>query len=60
MPYNNIEIITEVLAKHSADIAAVIIEPVAGNMGLVLPKRDIYGNLRNYNRTWRIIVTMKL
>ena len=46
VPYNNIEIITEVLAKHSADIAAVIIEPVAGNMGLVLPKQGYLRKLR--------------
>ena len=37
VPYNNIEALRETFAEHS-DIAAVIIEPVVGNMGCVPPK----------------------
>lgn len=36
--YNDIEGLAQVFAEHGGDIAAVIIEPVAGNMGMVLPK----------------------
>ncbi len=38
VPYNDAETLAEVFARQGEDIAAVIIEPVPGNMGLVLPK----------------------
>lgn len=37
--YNDIDELAGVFAEMGEDIAAVIIEPVAGNMGLVLPKQ---------------------
>jgi glutamate-1-semialdehyde 2,1-aminomutase len=40
LPFNNVPALEEVFAKH-ADIAAIIIEPVVGNMGCV-PPRDGY------------------
>ena len=39
VPYNDAAAIAGVMAKHGAEIAAVIVEPVAGNMGLVLPRQ---------------------
>nr|BFD32040.1 glutamate-1-semialdehyde 2,1-aminomutase [Pigmentibacter ruber] len=44
--YNSIESIDEVFAKYGSDIAAVIIEPIAANMGLVLPKQGYLEYLR--------------
>jgi glutamate-1-semialdehyde 2,1-aminomutase len=38
LPYNNREQLKQTFAKYSIDIAALIIEPVAGNMGLVQPE----------------------
>ncbi|MDD4871989.1 MAG: glutamate-1-semialdehyde 2,1-aminomutase [Kiritimatiellae bacterium] len=35
VPYNDLNAVLEVFKRHGNDIAAVIIEPVAGNMGLV-------------------------
>lgn len=37
VPYNNIEALAETFARHGQSIAAVIVEPVAGNMGCVPP-----------------------
>ncbi|MBP2650332.1 MAG: hemL [Firmicutes bacterium] len=37
VPYNDVHSLTETFRQHGEDIAAVIIEPVAGNMGMVLP-----------------------
>ncbi|RPJ39745.1 MAG: glutamate-1-semialdehyde-2,1-aminomutase [Planctomycetaceae bacterium] len=37
LPYNDIEAVRQAFAKHRDRIAAVLIEPVAANMGLVLP-----------------------
>lgn len=36
--YNDVDELREVFREHGDDIAAVIIEAVAGNMGMVLPK----------------------
>ncbi|MDR0354522.1 MAG: glutamate-1-semialdehyde 2,1-aminomutase, partial [Deltaproteobacteria bacterium] len=37
-PYNDLEALKSLFQKAGPEIAAVIIEPVAGNMGLVLPE----------------------
>jgi glutamate-1-semialdehyde 2,1-aminomutase len=37
-PYNDLESLGQIFNLAGAEIAAVIVEPVAGNMGLVLPK----------------------
>ncbi len=36
-PYNDATAVEQLFAAHGSDIAAVIVEPIAGNMGLVLP-----------------------
>ena len=46
IPYNDEDAIAEVMEKHGGEIAAVIVEPVAGNMGLVLPKQGYLRRLR--------------
>ena len=45
-PYNDIEGVKEVFAAHGDEIAAVFVEPVAGNMGLVLPAPGFLEGLR--------------
>ncbi|PYS93196.1 MAG: glutamate-1-semialdehyde-2,1-aminomutase [Acidobacteria bacterium] len=37
-PFNDAEALAQVFDQHGADIAAVIIEPVVGNMGCVVPR----------------------
>jgi glutamate-1-semialdehyde 2,1-aminomutase len=44
--YNDIESVEEVFAKYSDSIAAVIIEPIAGNMGVVCAKKTFLKKLR--------------
>ena len=46
-PYNNLEAVDELIDKNKDQIAAIIIEPVAGNMGCVLPKEGFLEGLRN-------------
>ncbi len=46
-PYNDKQAISELFAKHGNDIAAIIIEPVAANMGLVAPKENYLEFLRD-------------
>lgn len=37
LPYNDVAALEQAFGTHGADIAAVILEPVVGNMGCVLP-----------------------
>jgi glutamate-1-semialdehyde 2,1-aminomutase len=46
-PYNNLEAVEKLVAQHAGEIAAIIIEPVAGNMGCVLPKPGFIQGLRD-------------
>ena len=45
-PYNDLEAVKECFARHGESIAAIIVEPVAANMGLVLPKPGFLEGLR--------------
>ncbi|MGC4129504.1 MAG: glutamate-1-semialdehyde 2,1-aminomutase [Bergeyella sp.] len=44
--YNDIERVEDLFRLNEGEIAAVIIEPVAGNMGCVLPENDFLKKLR--------------
>ena len=46
IPYNDFEAVKEVFAEQGQEIAAIIVEPVAGHMGLVLPKPGYLDLLR--------------
>ena len=45
-PYNDLESVRELFAVNPGQIAAVIVEPVAANMGVVLPKEGFLPGLR--------------
>jgi glutamate-1-semialdehyde 2,1-aminomutase len=45
-PYNDLEAIKNLIASNPNEIAAVILEPVPGNMGLVLPNPGYLEGLR--------------
>lgn len=45
-PYNDLTRVEELIAEHDGAIAAIIVEPVAGNMGCVLPKEGFLEGLR--------------
>ncbi|HUG14889.1 MAG TPA: glutamate-1-semialdehyde 2,1-aminomutase [Thermomicrobiales bacterium] len=45
-PYNDLAAVEQLFAEFSGQIAAVIVEPVAGNMGLVLPEPGFLAGLR--------------
>lgn len=44
-PYNDLEYVHQLFAQNPTQIAAVIVEPVAGNMGVVLPKEGFLKGL---------------
>ncbi|MBF0428736.1 MAG: glutamate-1-semialdehyde 2,1-aminomutase [Magnetococcales bacterium] len=46
LPYNDLTALDGLLAQRGNEIAAVVVEPVAGNMGCVLPKSGYLEGLR--------------
>ncbi len=46
VPYNDLEVVQELLVSRGKEIACVIIEPVAGNMGVVPPKEGFLEGIR--------------
>ena len=45
--FNNLESVTDLFDEYGPKIAAVVLEPVAGNMGMVVPDLDFLKGLRN-------------
>jgi len=46
LPFNDLEAVEELFAQVGDDVAALIIEPVAGNMNLIAPKEGYLEGLR--------------
>ena len=45
-PYNDLLAVEQLVAAHAADLAAIIVEPVAGNMGCIPPAPGFLAGLR--------------
>tara|TARA_A100001011_G_scaffold210817_1_gene219097 strand:+ start:11255 stop:12508 length:1254 start_codon:yes stop_codon:yes gene_type:complete len=50
-PYNNIEAFIEIFNTVQEDLAAVIVEPIAGNMGFVPGKVDFLKTIREHTKS---------
>jgi glutamate-1-semialdehyde 2,1-aminomutase len=50
-PFNNVEAVVEVFRAYPGQVAAVLLEPVAGNMGLVPPRPGYLELLRELTET---------
>ncbi len=46
IPFNDKNALKEAFKKHAQDIAAVIVEPIAGNMGFIEPTKSFLKELR--------------
>ncbi|HEX7441968.1 MAG TPA: glutamate-1-semialdehyde 2,1-aminomutase, partial [Caldimonas sp.] len=46
VPYNDLAALDAVLAEHGADVAAILVEPIAANMGLVAAQPGYLEGLR--------------
>ncbi len=56
IPYNDTVTLERTLRDESLDIACVIVEPVAGNMGVVPPDEDFLQTLRRITRELGIVL----
>lgn len=56
-PYNDVPAVERVVAAHGPDLAALIVEPVAGNMGCVAPRPGYLEALREITaRTGALLI----
>jgi glutamate-1-semialdehyde 2,1-aminomutase len=58
LPYNDRDALAEAFRRWGPDIAAVIVEPVAGNMGTVLPAPGFLEDLRALTRATGALLVM--
>jgi glutamate-1-semialdehyde 2,1-aminomutase len=56
IPYNNFEVLEKTLLDDSLDIACVIVEPVAGNMGVIPPANGFLAKLRELTEKKGIVL----
>jgi glutamate-1-semialdehyde 2,1-aminomutase len=45
-PYNDLPAVERLMDRHGADVAAILVEPIAGNMGMVEPVAGFLEGLR--------------
>ena len=55
-PYNDIKATEKLIHKHAKDLAAIIVEPVAGNMGVVPPIDEFLPWLRMITKKYEILL----
>jgi len=56
IPYNDEEALEKILRDESLDIACVIVEPVAANMGVIVPELSFLKKLRDLTREMGIVL----
>lgn len=55
-PFNDITATEKLIHKHAKDLAAIIVEPVAGNMGVVPPTDEFLPWLRMITQKYEIVL----
>ena len=45
-PYNNLDAVKKLIAENKDQVAAIIVEPIAGNMGCIIPQPGFLEGLR--------------
>jgi len=55
-PYNDIQATEKLIHKYAKDLAAIIVEPVAGNMGVVPPIDEFLPWLRMITKKYEILL----
>jgi len=56
IPFNNLDAVKEVCNNRGEEIACIIIEPVAGNMGVIPPKKGYLKGLREIADKYGIVL----
>ena len=54
--FNDLSTVEDLLIEKSDKVAAIIVEPVAGNMGLVLPKKEFLSGLKDLSKKYNCLL----
>ena len=54
--FNDEELTTKIIEDHAHELAAVIVEPVMGNMGPIIPKRGFLESLRKITQEEHVVL----
>jgi len=50
--FNNLDSVDRLFTRHGGNVAAVIVEPVCGNMGVIAPKKGFLSGLQKITRRY--------
>ncbi|MBP6963946.1 MAG: glutamate-1-semialdehyde 2,1-aminomutase [Armatimonadetes bacterium] len=56
LPYNDIDAVRTLFDAIGGEIACLVVEPVAGNMGVVIPKPGYLEGLRELTHKWGVVL----
>ncbi len=56
LPYNDIETLKGIMNRFGEDIACIIVEPVAGNMGVIPPEPNFLESLRSITQRFKTLL----
>ncbi len=56
LPYNNLEVVRDTVGKIGDQVACIILEPIAGNMGVVPPKPGFLQGIREITENEGIVL----
>ncbi len=56
LPYNDLEAVEKLLREQHEEVAAVIIEPVGGNAGVIPPKEGFLEGLRKITKEYGVVL----
>ncbi len=56
VPFNDLNTLKKVLEKEAKNIACVIVEPVVGNIGCVIPKKGFLKGLRSLTKKYDVVL----
>jgi len=56
VPFNDVDAFEAAVKREQKDVAAVIVEPVIGNIGVVLPKKGFLESLREVTERYGVVL----
>jgi glutamate-1-semialdehyde 2,1-aminomutase len=56
LPFNDLKLLEKIIKKNAKNIACVILEPVVGNIGCVLPRPGFLEGIRRLTRRYGIVL----
>ena len=56
LPFNDTQTLVNTIERHHEDLACVILEPVAGNMGVINPNKGFLKTLRALTKKYKIVL----